>query len=132
MRCVWRSSRESITFFEDIGDSAFSSIYNSKKNNVVKKDYNEVDYIVESISLNDLLCQHNAPSNIDFLSIDTEGSEFDILSNFNFTEYSIKVICVEHNYSSSRDDIFNLLTRNGYKRKFRFLSRFDDWYVLDN
>ena len=43
-----------------------------------------------SISLEDLLEKYNAPYVIDFLSIDTEGSEFEILNGFNFKKYKIK------------------------------------------
>lgn len=49
--------------------------------NLRKKGKN---YHVETVSLLDLLNEHNAPYEIDYLSIDTEGSEFDILKAFDF------------------------------------------------
>ena len=87
-------------------------------------------YKVNTISLNDLLKKYNAPQEIDYLSIDTEGSEFDILSAFDFDAYKIKVITCEHNYTPMRDKIFDLLTSKGYKRIYEESSGFDDWYVL--
>ena len=128
-RCVWKKSGEDITFYEE-NDPALSGIYNDDNPKDDKLNY--TGYQVKSVTLIDLLKENNAPRKIDFLSIDTEGSEFDILSNFDFNEYRVEVICVEHNYSVNRESIFQLLTNNGYKRKFRFLSRFDDWYVLPN
>ena len=86
-------------------------------------------YPVPTISLNDLLQTHNAPKNIDYLSIDTEGTEFEILNAFDFSKYSIKIITVEHNFTSKREEIFELLSRNGYNRVFKEISLFDDWYV---
>lgn len=134
-RCVWKRTGEFIDFYEDNNDPALSlinstSFHNLREDNFVQKN-NHSKYSVISVSLNDLLDSNNAPKYIDFLSIDTEGSEFEILSSFNFSNYIIKIICVEHNYSTSRDDINKLLTEKGYTRKYKYLSRFDDWYVLD-
>lgn len=38
-----------------------------------------------------------APSRMDFLSLDTEGNELEILASFPFDRYSFQVIIVEHN-----------------------------------
>ena len=72
-----------------------------------------------------------APKIIDYLSIDTEGSEYEILKNFDFKSYKLKVITCEHNYNENREKIYNLLSDNGYKRKLTKISKFEDWYILD-
>ena len=69
------------------------------------------------------------PKKIDYMSIDTEGSEFEILNSFDFNEYDIKVITCEHNYTEMREKIYALLSKNGYIRKHSEYSMFDDWYV---
>jgi hypothetical protein len=84
---------------------------------------------VETISLLDLLKVHNAPRFIDFLSIDTEGSEFEILKNFDFESYSFGSICVEHNFGETREQINTLLLANDYVQVHGDLSDFDDWYI---
>jgi hypothetical protein len=66
---------------------------------------------------------------IDYLSIDTEGSEYEILANFDFSKHRFRVITCEHNYTQERDKIHTLLTEKGYLRKFEDVSQFDDWYV---
>jgi hypothetical protein len=86
-------------------------------------------YGVDTISLNDLLEQFNAPSRIDYLSIDTEGSELRILSSLDFQKYDIRIITVEHNGTQQREKIFSLLSSKGFVRKFQEFSLFDDWYV---
>jgi hypothetical protein len=69
---------------------------------------------------------------MDYLSIDTEGSEYDILSSFNFDKYKFRVITSEHNFTQNREKIYTLLKKQGYERKFEDISEFDDWYVLTN
>ena len=89
---------------------------------------------VKTISLCDLLEKHKAPNNIDYLSIDTEGSELDILKSYfkdpRSKNYDIEVITVEHNeVQDYRADIFFLLMRNGYERVFTQISKWDDFYI---
>jgi FkbM family methyltransferase len=80
---------------------------------------------VESVSLNDFLLINRAPREIDYMSIDTEGSEFDLLSTFPFDEWNIKLFTIEHNFTDQREKIRDLLKRNGYAVTE---SRWDDWY----
>ena len=88
-------------------------------------------YLVETISLEDLLKVHSAPDVIDYLSIDTEGSEFDILSNFDFSRRLVRCITCEHNYTHNREKIHALLSSKGYNRKYCDFSECDDWYFFD-
>jgi FkbM family methyltransferase len=128
-KCVWKESGQMVKFNEtEYGE--FSTIDSfSKKDGHSDARKSGARYDVETISLLDLLEAHNAPSVIDYLSIDTEGSEYEILENFDFDHYKFKVITCEHNYTPQREKIYDLLTRNGYKRQFETLSQFDDWYV---
>lgn len=52
-------------------------------------------------------------SNVDFLSIDTEGNELQILKAIDYSNISIKVISVENGTRSST--IFRFLTSKGFK-----------------
>lgn len=126
--CIWKY-RNKVYNFEISNIPEHSGLYFKKQNiiNFRKKNLSKV----KTITLTDLLEKYNAPKNIDYLSIDTEGSEFEILSTFNFAKYNISIITCEHNYSSKRNKIFNLLKSNGYKRVFEGFSRWDDWYVKE-
>ena len=87
-------------------------------------------YEVKTVSLNDLLEEHGAPEFIEFLSIDTEGSELSILEAFDFQKHQFGLIAVEINSDEKRRvSIENLLTKEGYVRHFEEFSRWDDWYV---
>lgn len=81
----------------------------------------------ETISLHDLLRLHAAPREIDYLSIDTEGSEYAILAAFPFDHWRIRLITVEHNFSELREPLRQLLEGAGYRRTE---ARWDDWYEL--
>ena len=84
---------------------------------------------VETISLLDLLRAYDAPQEIDYLSIDTEGSEFTILEAFDFTAYTFHLISVEHaGETEKRKGIQHLLESHGYRNWRPELSRWDDWY----
>lgn len=88
------------------------------------KDVGE-EVTMVTISLNDFLIENNAPRDIDYLSIDTEGSEYLILEAFPFDEWNIRLITVEHNYEDQRNLINALLTQQGY---LCVESQWDDWY----
>lgn len=89
-------------------------------------------YKVESVCLNDLLKTYDAPYDIDYMSIDTEGSEPIILESFDFSHHQIKFITVEHNYvEKNRQRIKEVLFANGYKRIMHDISKIDDWFILE-
>lgn len=81
--------------------------------------------VLTTISLNDFLTQHNAPRQIDYISVDTEGSEYDILRTFPFTKWDVALWTIEHNFTPLRDKIYALMRENGYERQE---AQFDDWY----
>jgi hypothetical protein len=82
---------------------------------------------VQSISLLDLLNNANAPSFIEYMSLDTEGSEFEIIKNFDFEKYTFGLIDIEHNYiEPRRTEIKNLLLSKGYIYKGE--NQWDDMY----
>lgn len=97
-----------------------------------KHAYNRQHEAVEigqtTVSLNDLLEEHHAPNDIDYISIDTEGNELDILSTFDFGKYNVRLFSVEHNYTSADGKIEEFLASKGYERVCREWSRFDAWY----
>jgi FkbM family methyltransferase len=128
-RCVWRSSGEKLEFNET-SEGALSTIDSfSSSDGHSESRRHGTKYDVETVSLNDLLLAHRAPLEIDYLSVDTEGSEFSILSEFDFSKWNVKIISVEHNYTLSRSKIASLLNGWGYISVLENFSRWDDWYI---
>jgi FkbM family methyltransferase len=70
---------------------------------------------VRTKKLTTILEEINAPSFIEFLSLDTEGSEWEILNSHDFDKYTFGYICVEHNFiDSNRKKLRKLLESKGY------------------
>ena len=129
--CVWTTTGETLNFVEP-DSHLISTIEDFRDGDHLARFRSKASastYKVRTISLNDLLEKHRAPAEIDYLSIDTEGSEFDILNSFDFARYRFRAITCEHNFTSQRDEIHSLLTRNGYRQVFSELSQQDSWYL---
>ncbi len=129
-RCVWIRSGETLRFNQtEITGLSTIDAYSDKDGHAEYRTSGQ-RYDVETVSLNDLLGFWHAPRRIDYLSIDTEGSELDILESFDWRRHEIHLISIEHNHTDQRPRIFDFLSAKGYRRKFEQLSFADDWYVL--
>jgi FkbM family methyltransferase len=129
-RYVWSRTGVTLDFTETEmrGLSTSTSLVDADFNRSFR--INGKTYPVETVSLNDLLKVHKSPKQIDYLSIDTEGSELEILRAFKFEDYDVGLVTVEHNFREpDRQAILDLLTSKGYVRLFEAFSKFDDWYV---
>jgi FkbM family methyltransferase len=128
-RCVWNESGLTVEFQEmEVGEfstiAAFISNTNSDFSGGTSRAYN-----VPTVTLLDLLRDYHSPSRIGFLSIDTEGSEFEILRSFDFSSYTFNFVAVEHNFGETRSLIVELFEANGYTRVLPTASKWDDWFV---
>lgn len=87
---------------------------------------------VQAITLADFM-EENQLENVTYISLDTEGSEYDILKAYFADERSkrnrIDSFTVEHNYTENRQKIYDLMIANGYRRVFEEVSKWDDFYV---
>jgi FkbM family methyltransferase len=128
-RCVWARTGE-VLEFNETASPEFSTLESfSRKDHHADARAIGTAYPVETVSLNDLLADHDAPRTIDYLSIDTEGSELPILAAFDFKKYDVRMITVEHNFTADRAGLLRLLSGHGFERVFSEFSKQDDWYV---
>ena len=84
---------------------------------------------VETISLNDVIKEYFNGICPSYISIDTEGSEYEILKAFDLDNFRPKVFTIEHNHSENNVKLDELLIAKGYLRVFRKLTTFDAWYI---
>lgn len=83
-------------------------------------------------STEQILAESGLIGGIDFLSIDVEGADFEVLKAFPMQLMRPKVITIEHNLSRVvEDQIDGYLAPIGYRRVCRRWSSIDSWYVLD-
>jgi len=94
------------------------------------RELNNAPYEIKKLNMVTLqeLCDKYNLSKIDYLSLDVEGSEFKVLQGINFEKLDIKLIGVEINYLENKNDIFNILNKNGYT----FLKKCGDYFFVKN
>jgi FkbM family methyltransferase len=128
-RCVFSKTGSSILFKEilDANLSTISEFADSDLHQSSRRHFTE--YHVETVTLNDLLLQNEAPTSIAYISIDTEGSEYEILKNFDFNFWEVEIFSIEHNFGGNRDKLHTLMMDNGYTQVHSEISFMDDWYV---
>ena len=134
-KCIWNKSGEKMNFFSSkLGvlstlDDFKNSDINSMPGNTAQRIKEGVNIEVDTISLNQVIREEFNNISPSYISIDTEGSEFEILSSFNFSKYHPAVFTIEHNFTDLQDKIDQLMLDNNYVRIFRKLTAFDAWYI---
>ena len=69
---------------------------------------------VPAMTLTQILGQAEAPKEISFLSVDVEGTEYDVLKGIDFFSYSFRLIITESNSFTDGNLIAELLAGVGY------------------
>ena len=122
-------------------EKSYSDSYSNRKNccfindNALKINYSE------------LLKKCNMPSVIDYLSLDIDTLNLDVLNIFPFNEYLFKIITIEHDaylyddkYRQPQRKIlqklgYYLVCSNVYVEQEGYYGKefpFEDWYIRDN
>lgn len=136
--CVWSKSGEKLDFFvSDRGElSTIEQFRHSDESsmgaNTQQRNRSGKTVSVSTISLNDLIESEFPETPPSYISVDTEGSELDILKAFDFKIFAPVVLTVEHNHTKAEQRIDKLLAKNGYQRVFRKITTFDAWYVRED
>ena len=134
-KCVWSETGKELTF-HNTADPMLGTLdqYTDSDEHAMARK-NSQTFTVETITLCDMLSYYLVPKVIDFVSIDTEGSEYDILKAYfddpRKEKYGVNLFCVEHNYTENREKIHSLMIENGYMRVFADFTRWDDFYRKD-
>ena len=133
--CVWSESNKNLDFFvSDVG--VLSSLFDFKESDKNSMPGNTQARIksgkvisVKTISLNDVIEKKFGSKTPSYISIDTEGSEYEILKAFNFKKFRPIIFTIEHNYTELESKIDKIMNSNDYIRVFKSNSAFDAWYI---
>ncbi|TQR61523.1 FkbM family methyltransferase [Campylobacter troglodytis] len=84
----------------------------------------KIEFIeVQTATFGELMAHYEGVTHIDFLSLDIEGGELEVLKGIDFSRFSFGVMAIEHNYvNSAINDIKQLLNSKGYR-----LLMYDSW-----
>lgn len=133
---VWHTDGEEISFLSGkkgrfakmssgIEGYALTDMTNKKKQETLKRM--EVNSR-HTRTLQTILRKHNVPKFIEFLCLDTEGSEYEILKNFPFDEYIFGAMLIERGKNEEKSKkIRSLLESHQYIYHYR--GSIDDYYL---
>ena len=131
IRAASNTASGSLEFVEDTGAGEFSKLSTSPSKGSTSD--NKVHYQVEVAKLSDMLDQAGAPDTIDFLSLDTEGNEIDILNSLDLGRYKFGFMAIEHNFEPGKEAALELmLSPHGYIRILKNYSAFDAWFIHES
>ena len=100
--------------------------------------------LVPCSKLETILELAKAPYEIDYMSMDIEGMEPDVLLSFDFSKYQINTATIEHNLYMdgpvNKNLIFKIMSNNGFERVVEdapcldtnplyYMKPYEDWYV---
>ena len=133
--CIWKESGKQLDFFmSDVGEASTlkdfvdSDLASMPENTKLRKKGGKT-ISVETMSLNDIVKNNFNGICPSYISIDTEGSEYEILKPFDLDKFRPKLFTIEHNHTENESKIDDLLIPKGYVRIFRELTAFDAWYI---
>jgi hypothetical protein len=116
-RCLW-SYDGVVDYVEIAGNQVeLSGIPQCFRDRWDRSQYRSATRAHPCCTLTTLLRDHETPAHIEFLCLDTEGSELNILRSHNWKAYTFGAILVEHNrMEATQRALLDLLTGHGYRR----------------
>lgn len=124
---IWRSrdtflnvgigrSTGNLTYYEMM-PSVLSTFDKPTVDKMIEEDRAKIlrTYAVDVLSVNDMLAAHTSGKQIDLLSIDVEGLDYEILSALDFDRFLPAILCVEFNSPEEFSQLEAFLTTKGYR-----------------
>jgi len=106
-------------------------IYLSNANlesSIIQNDLSNEKFIAPATTLTQILDSCGAPQNIDFLSLDVEGAELEVIKGLDFAKYKIKTILFEERGDTKNMQVF---LENCHYKLVKQLTHHDYVYELE-
>ena len=135
LRCVWKEGGQELTF-RQAGYLSTIDAFTMSDGHGKKRASERTTYQVPTVTLEDLLIEHGAPATVHYMSVDTEGSEYEILQQFfasgGGSRFTVLVFTIEHNFTASQGRIQRLMKDHGYIHVLPEASSHDDFFIHEN
>lgn len=126
---LWPTSRDVLRMVDAHGYSSLDVFKDADSNAARRSDATLRKFEVETINPTELLQRFSSPHVIDYLSLDVEGAEYDILTGLDLARYDVRLMTVEHDCNEER----KLRVRN-YLRSFGYVGvqmSYDDFFFKE-
>ena len=124
--CV-RNRPNSMCFNVACGPEDDKEISFNQQNSLMSKVIDNGSYICKTATLNTILNSCKVDKNIDFLSLDVEGHEFEVLKGLNLNKYRPNYMIIEL-WGNNEDDVKSFLKDNNYM----CLGNYSNYNLKDN
>jgi FkbM family methyltransferase len=122
---LWPESRTLIDMVDAHGLSSVVAYKNSDNQASLRESVTTRRFGIDTLNPTELLDRFRAPAVIDYMSLDVEGCEIDVLNALDFSRYHIAMMTIEHNHDEGRKAaVRSLLEPLGYFVADRLN---DDW-----
>lgn len=111
LQCGLGNKKSTVQFREYINKPGHSTFSTKQKDEHINEEY--TDYDIEILTLKDIFTTYN-PKSVDFLKIDVEGFEYEVIAGNDWSKYRPKVVCIESNHMNQ--DWTKILRDNKYRQ----------------
>lgn len=113
---LWPVSREQLRFIDVHGLSSLEAFRDCDSNADLRRNADCAIIEVDTLNPSELLARFNAPIQIDYLSLDVEGAELEVLAAIDLSLYRIALMTIEHNHNTLKQKAIRThLAQFGYE-----------------
>jgi FkbM family methyltransferase len=123
------SNKEGVLNFREYEGHGLSTFSEQRKGELAQNQESYTtkykDYAVKVLKLKDVIKQYCSDKHIDFMKIDVEGYEYEVIESNDWSQYRPSVLCIESNHMNK--DWTIMLSKNNYYKVYN--DGLNDYYI---